>query len=224
MSRHKKYRWNLDWLKSTSVNLIWKVLSSEGAKVYFVGGCVRDSIQGRRIKDIDIATDALPLDVIKLAQGAGLKVMKTGFEYGSVSIMIKKDCFEVTTLRTDLVTDGRRAKVSFSTNILDDAKRRDFTMNAIYMTINGELVDPIFGLKDAVNSYVRFIGDPKKRIQEDYLRILRYFRFISIYGKKKDSDNSGLIKIFSDARYFVKLLSPETVSYTHLTLPTILLV
>ncbi len=211
MNKNKKIQWNLAWLKSTSVMFIWKVLSSKGAKVYFVGGCVRDSIQGREIKDIDIATDALPSEVVELAQAVGLKVIKTGFSYGSVSIIIKKDCFEVTTFRSDLVTDGRHAKVGFSSNILDDARRRDFTMNAIYMTIDGQIVDPIFGLDDVLNGRVRFIGNPKKRIHEDYLRVLRYFRFRTIYEEKVDSIDHSMIKTFSDAIHGIKMLSHDRV-------------
>ena len=128
MKTYKKDQWNLAWLGSASVKLIWKILSSNGAQVYFVGGCVRDTILGQQIKDIDIATDALPAGVLKLAENAGLKTLKTGYEHGSVSVLVKQDCFEITTFRSDLVTDGRHSKVGFSSNILDDAKRRDFTV------------------------------------------------------------------------------------------------
>ena len=118
MKRDSKEQWNLAWLETDSVKLIWRVLSSKGAKVYFVGGCVRDSVQGREINDIDIATDALPDEVIKLAKDAGLGVTTTGYSHGSVSVKIMREVFEVTTFRSDLITDGRHSKVGFSKNIL----------------------------------------------------------------------------------------------------------
>ena len=211
MNKLKKDFWNLDWLKSESVKVIWQLLSSKTAKVYFVGGCVRDTIQGREINDIDIATDVLPSEVLKISQEAGLKVLKTGYEHGSISMIINNERFEVTTFRLDSVTDGRHSKVSFSSDILDDAKRRDFTMNAIYMTIDGDIFDPISGLNDLVNGCVRFIGHPKKRINEDYLRVFRYFRFLSIYGRKNNFDDKAVLKACSDAIPFLKKLSHDRV-------------
>ena len=211
MIKLKKDLWNLDWLKSEPVKVIWQLLSSNTAKVYFVGGCVRDTIQGREINDIDIATDALPSEVLRISQEAGLKVVKTGYEHGSISVIINDECFEVTTFRSDLVTDGRHSKVSFSSNILDDAKRRDFTMNAIYMTIDGDIFDPISGLNDLVNGYVRFIGHPKTRINEDYLRVFRYFRFLSIYGEKNNFIDKVALKACSDAIPFLKKLSYDRI-------------
>ncbi len=211
MKTLKKDFWNLDWLKFESVKVIWQLLSSQGAQVYFVGGCVRDTIQGREIKDIDIATDALPSQVLKITQAAGLKALKTGYDHGSISVIINEERFEVTTFRSDLVTDGRHSKVAFSSNILDDARRRDFTMNAIYMNIEGDIFDPISGLNDLLNGYVRFIGHPEKRIHEDYLRVFRYFRFLSIYGEKQDSIDYAAVKACSDAIPFLKMLSHDRV-------------
>ncbi len=211
MVKYKKHQWNLVWLKSAAVRLIWKILSSNGNKVYFVGGCVRDSIQGREIKDVDISTDALPSRVIEMVEAAGLKVIKTGFEHGSVKVLIEQDSFEVTTFRSDLVTDGRHSKVSFSRNILDDASRRDFTMNAIYMTIDGDILDPLYGWEDLVNGYVRFIGKPEKRIKEDYLRILRYFRFISTYGEHINYKDDIAVQACSEAIEGLKTLSQSRI-------------
>lgn len=211
MKKYKKEQWNLTWLKSEPVNLIWKILSSRGAQVYFVGGCVRDTVQGREIKDVDIATDSLPSEVIELAQSFGLKVIKTGYTHGCISVVIKKQCFEVTTFRSDLITDGRHSKVRFSSKILDDARRRDFTMNAIYMTIKGEIFDPISGWEDLVNNRIRFIGKPEKRIHEDYLRVLRYFRFLAIYGKHVSSAHSATIDACSNAIPGLKKLSHDRV-------------
>jgi len=211
MIRYNKDQWNLAWLETKSVKLIWRVLSSNGAKVYFVGGCVRNSVQGKEINDIDIATDALPDEVIKVASDAGLGVITTGYSHGSVSIKIMQELFEVTTFRSDLITDGRHSKVGFSKNILEDAKRRDFTMNALYMTIDGHIFDPILGLEDVINERVQFIGDPDKRVREDFLRVLRYFRFLSIYKKNIDSIDQTLVTVFANAVPGLKMLSHDRV-------------
>ena len=211
MKNYKKDHWNLPWLRSLSVRFIWKILSSNGAKVYFVGGCVRDTVQGREIKDIDIATDALPSTVLELVQAAGLKVNKLGLKYGSVKVIVEQECFEVTTFRSDLVTDGRHPKVGFSKSILDDARRRDFTMNALYMTIEGDIIDPLSGWEDLINGHVRFIGDPEERIREDYLRILRYFRFISTYVESITSVDYNSVKACTDAVSGLKNLSHNRV-------------
>ncbi len=211
MKKNEKKIWNLTWLDSSSVKFVWNILSSKGALVYFVGGCVRDAIQGREIKDIDIATNTWPSEVVKLAESAGLKVVKTGLSHGSVSLIINRERFEVTTFRSDLVTDGRKSKVSFSSNILDDAKRRDFTMNALYMTIDGKILDPISGWKDLVNGYVKFIGDPEKRIHEDYLRVLRYFRFLTTYSKNGKLVDTNTLDACSNAVPGLKILSQNRI-------------
>ena len=204
MRNDSRLNWNLDWLKSNSVRAVWNVLVTEGAKVFFVGGCVRDTIQGRTVNDIDIATDALPSEVIKLAKTAGLRVLETGLSHGSITLINESDFFEVTTFRSDLKTDGRHSKVEFSNNIEDDAKRRDFTMNAIYMTIDAEVIDPILGWEDLMNGHVRFIGNPEERIQEDYLRILRYFRFLPIYEYDKNHINIAALAACSRLKYGLK--------------------
>ena len=211
MRNDSRLNWNLDWLKSNSVRAVWNVLGAEGAKVFFVGGCFRDSIKGRIVNDIDIATDALPSEVIKLAKTAGLRVLETGLSHGSITLMNKGDFFEVTTFRSDLKTDGRHSKVEFSNNIEDDAKRRDFTMNAIYMTIDAEVIDPILGWEDLMNGHVRFIGDPGERIQEDYLRILRYFRFLTIYESDKNHINVAALAACSRFKHGLKKLSKERI-------------
>ena len=211
MRNDSRLNWNLDWLKSNSVRAVWNVLVTEGAKVFFVGGCVRDTIQGRTVNDIDIATDALPSEVIKLAKTAGLRVLETGLSHGSITLISEGDFFEVTTFRSDLKTDGRHSKVEFSNNIEDDAKRRDFTMNAIYMTIDAEVIDPILGWEDLMNGHVRFIGNPEERIQEDYLRILRYFRFLPIYESDKNHINVAAFAACSRLKSGLKKLSKERI-------------
>ena len=171
------------WLHDADAQAICDALSCEGGAVYFVGGCVRDALLGIKGSDVDLATDQVPEDVIRLATAAGLRAVPTGLEHGTVTIVSGGTGFEVTTFRNDTSTDGRHAVVSFSTNILDDARRRDFTMNALYAAPDGQLVDPLNGVQDCLNRRVRFIESPEKRIREDYLRILRFFRFHAWYAE-----------------------------------------
>lgn len=159
-----------------------QMLRDGGQRVWFVGGCVRNALMGRAIADVDLTTDALPQTVSDLAQRAGMKTVPTGLAHGTVSVIVKGRPFEVTTLRRDVATDGRHATVAFATDIAQDAGRRDFTMNALYADLDGRLSDPVNGFADLTARIVRFIGDPEARITEDYLRILRFFRFHAWYG------------------------------------------
>ncbi|MDF2618301.1 MAG: Polynucleotide adenylyltransferase region [Xanthobacteraceae bacterium] len=159
-------------------------LDGEGEEARIVGGAVRDWLIGRGVRsDIDIATTALPEEVTRRAGAAGLKAVPTGVEHGTVTVVAAGEPYEVTTLREDVETDGRRARVVFGRSWAHDAERRDFTMNALYLTRAGELVDLVGGEADAKAGRVRFIGDADVRIREDYLRILRLFRFHAAYGK-----------------------------------------
>lgn len=171
-----------DWLKSSGPAVVSKMLQQAGYEIYFVGGCVRNALLDMPVNDIDMSTDALPETVMTLAKEQGLRVIPTGVEHGTVTIVVEGDSVEVTTYRKDIETDGRRAVVAFSKSILDDAKRRDFTMNALYADPNGTIIDPLGGLDDLHARRVRFIEDPAARIREDYLRILRFFRFHALYG------------------------------------------
>lgn len=159
-----------------------QVLRDGGHQAWFVGGCVRNALMGRAIADVDMTTDALPARVTALMQTAGLRAVPTGIAHGTVTVVVKGCGFEVTTLRRDLATDGRHATVAFSDSIKEDAARRDFTMNALYADPDGKVCDPIKGLSDLTVGIVRFIGDPEARIAEDYLRILRFFRFHAWYA------------------------------------------
>jgi poly(A) polymerase len=143
---------------------------------------VRNSLLGLPITDIDISTNARPDEIISLAKKAGLKSIPTGINHGTITIISNNKTFEVTSFRKDIKTDGRHATVAYSDKIEDDAERRDFTINAIYMTTDGIIIDPLNGMKDLKKRHVRFIKDPNKRIIEDYLRILRFFRFTAEYG------------------------------------------
>ena len=153
------------------------------SEVRFVGGCVRKAICGENIDDIDLATSIEPEDVKKRLNKEGVKVIDTGISHGTVTATLNNKKFEITTLRKDVSTDGRHAKVQFTSNWEEDASRRDFTINAIYADIEGRIFDPLNGLTDLQNGIIKFIGSPEKRIQEDYLRILRYFRFFAQYSK-----------------------------------------
>ena len=173
---------NDEWLKNSGTILVMNALKSKGNQAFFVGGCVRNSLLCKPITDIDIATNANPNEVIALAKKAGLKSIPTGIDHGTITIVSNGSTYEVTSFRKDIKTDGRHATVAYSNEIKDDAKRRDFTLNAIYMTSTGLIVDPLNGMQDLKKRRVRFIQDPNKRITEDYLRILRFFRFTAEYG------------------------------------------
>ena len=153
-----------------------------------VGGAVRNALLGEPVEDIDIATDARPGQVVDLARAAGLKPVPTGIEHGTVTVGADGRGFEVTTFRRDVQTDGRHAVVTFSDDLAEDARRRDFTMNALYATRTGEVLDPVGGLPDLAARRLRFVGDPAQRIAEDYLRILRFYRFLACYGRPGAAD------------------------------------
>lgn len=171
------------WLAQAPTQAVCHMLETAGHQALFVGGCVRDDLLGVSVHDIDIATDALPETVVELATSVGLKPVPTGIEHGTITVVAEGVPHEVTTFRKDVETDGRRATVAFSSDVAEDARRRDFTMNALYAKSDGEVIDPLNGLPDLEARHVRFIEDPEQRIREDYLRILRFFRFHAWYGK-----------------------------------------
>ncbi len=173
-----------DWLTEPATQSVCAALVARGAEAYFVGGCVRNALMGVPVSDIDIATNAQPDEVMALAKSAGIKAIPTGIDHGTVTLVKAHIPHEVTTFRKDVATDGRRAVVAFSTDIAEDASRRDFTMNAIYARPDGSIVDPLGGMADLAARRVRFIGSAENRICEDYLRTLRYFRFHAWYGDK----------------------------------------
>ncbi len=143
----------------------------------FVGGCVRNYLTNNKINDIDVATTLTPSEVIERLKNSNIEIKKTGFEHGTLTLIFKDKKFEITTLREDVSTDGRHAKVQFTKDWAKDSNRRDFTINAIYLDKNGKVYDPHLGLNDLKNNKVKFIGSPDKRIKEDFLRILRFLRF-----------------------------------------------
>ena len=165
--------------------IIFSYLNEIGREsaVRFVGGCVRKAICGENIDDIDLATSLEPNEVKKRLNKENIKVIDTGISHGTVTAIINNKKFEITTLRKDVSTDGRHANVEFTSNWGQDASRRDFTINAIYADIEGRIFDPLNGISDLQNGKIKFIGSSKERIQEDYLRILRYLRFFAQYSK-----------------------------------------
>ncbi|WP_304616806.1 CCA tRNA nucleotidyltransferase [Paracoccus sp. (in: a-proteobacteria)] len=159
-------------------------LEARGARAWLVGGVVRNALLGEPVSDIDIATDAPPTEVSLLAEAAGLRAVPTGIDHGTVTLVADGRGFEVTTFRRDVETDGRHAVVAFSTDLAEDAARRDFTINALYADRAGRVLDPVGGLPDLAARRLRFVGEPEDRIREDYLRILRFFRFFAQYGRE----------------------------------------
>lgn len=171
-----------DWLHDPATQAVCAMLGGAGHQALLVGGCVRNALLGAPVTDIDIATDATPDRVIELAKAAGLKPVPTGIDHGTITVVASGKPHEVTTFRRDVETDGRHATVAFSTDVAEDAARRDFTMNALYARADGTVVDPLNGLPDLQARRLRFVGDPDQRIREDYLRILRFFRFTAWYA------------------------------------------
>jgi len=171
------------WLAAPEARAVIAALTAGGRPVRFVGGCVRDALAGRTVTDIDIATPERPERVMELLAAAGLKVVPTGLDHGTVTAVIRGKPFEITTLRRDVETDGRRAVVAFTDDWREDALRRDFTINALSADPDGRVHDPFGGIVDLAAGRVRFVGDPATRIREDVLRILRFFRFHAHYGR-----------------------------------------
>lgn len=173
---------------------ILALLSADNHQAFVVGGYVRNQLMGLTVTDVDIATDRTPNEVIEIAKEAKLKSVPTGIDHGTVSLVLDGSVFEVTTFRKDVETDGRHARIEFSSSVLEDAKRRDFTINALYADQFGNLLDPTQeGLKDISARQVRFIDDPSTRIKEDALRILRFFRFFAHYADQElGLDQEGL--------------------------------
>ena len=171
-----------NFLKDKVCMKIFSLLNEKEDTARFVGGCVRDSIIGLKTNDIDIATKLKPEDVVKILGSESIKVVPTGIDHGTVSVFSKDFNFEITTLRSDISTDGRHAEVIFSDSWEEDSLRRDFTINSIYLKQNGEIYDPHNGIQHLKDRKIIFIGNPDERINEDYLRILRFFRFNAFYG------------------------------------------
>ena len=200
-----------NFLKDKLCMKIFSLLNEKEDTARFVGGCVRDSIIGLKTNDIDIATKLNPEDVVKILGSESIKVIPTGIDHGTVSVFSKDFNFEITTLRSDISTDGRHAEVIFSDSWEEDSLRRDFTINSIYLKQNGELYDPHNGIQHLKDRKIIFIGNPDERINEDYLRILRFFRFNAFYGNNNLKLSSDSIKACTKNKNKIKKLSSERV-------------
>jgi poly(A) polymerase len=183
---------NAPWLRSGPAARVLALLNQDGAEARVVGGAVRNALLGLAVGEIDIATTALPDEVMRRAKRAGVKSVPTGIEHGTVTLVVDALPFEVTTLREDVETFGRKAKVAFGHDWVRDAERRDFTINGLSVDAEGTVHDHVGGLADIAAHRVRFIGDPDRRIAEDYLRILRFFRIHAAYGEG-EPDRAGYL-------------------------------
>ncbi len=182
-----------EWLANRGTQTVFRMLRQAGRQAYAVGGSVRNALMDLPVADVDMATDARPEEVTALAELEGLRAVPTGIEHGTVTLVADHRPIEVTTFRRDVATFGRRAEVAFSDDLAEDAARRDFTINALYADAQGRVIDPLGGLPDVVARRVRFVGDPGRRIEEDYLRILRFFRFHAWYADPEHGfDAEGL--------------------------------
>jgi poly(A) polymerase len=201
------------WLDTPAARATLTALGDAGHQALYVGGCVRNALIGADATDIDIATDATPDRVTAICETAGLHVVPTGIAHGTVTVTTQGDHVEVTTFRRDVETFGRHATVAFSTRIEDDAARRDFTMNALYADASGTLIDPLHGLPDLEQRHVRFIGDPHARIAEDYLRILRFFRFHAWYADPAHGIDAEGLAACADHLDGLESLSAERIQH-----------
>ena len=195
--------------KKIGIEKIFNAISSfsENSEIRYVGGCVRKIINEEEVDDIDLAVNLSPIEVCKALDKKDIRYYESGIEHGTITALVENSKFEITSLRKDIDTDGRHAKVEFSKNWKEDSSRRDFTFNSIYADIDGNLFDPFQGKKDLESGKINFIGDPEARIKEDYLRILRYIRFFLCYSKNKH--DSQIIKIIKRNLTGLSKISPD---------------
>ncbi|MCW9034992.1 MAG: CCA tRNA nucleotidyltransferase [Alphaproteobacteria bacterium] len=191
------------WMEEPGLKAVVAALTVEGTEIRYVGGCVRDSLVGRIVSDVDIATPEPPEKTLQRLEAAEIKAIPTGMAHGTITAVVSGKPFEITTLRKDVETDGRHAVVNFTDNWIEDAARRDFTINALSATVSGEIYDPFGGIDDLATGTIRFVGRAKERIEEDVLRILRFFRFYAYYGRSRPNQ---------DALFACKQLSPNLVN------------
>ncbi|HVR69046.1 MAG TPA: CCA tRNA nucleotidyltransferase [Verrucomicrobiae bacterium] len=197
------------WMTAPDTVAVLKALTAGGQEARFVGGCVRDALLKRSITDIDIATPEPPEQVMKLLKAAGITVVPTGLKHGTITAVLHKRPYEITTLRRDVETFGRHARVEYTDSWEADASRRDFTMNALFCSPDGTLFDAFDGIKDLREKRVRFVGEAEARIREDVLRLLRYFRFYAHYGTPPP--DPAALKACRDLAHLLPTLSGERV-------------
>ena len=197
-----------EWFRRPGVQTLFAALNRDGHEARIVGGALRNTLLGLPVGDIDFAATALPPEIIRFAGKAGLKSVPTGIDHGTITVVVEGVPYEVTTLRQDVETHGRHATVAFTRDWAADAARRDFTINALYAAADGRVIDPLGGLGDLAARRVRFINSARDRIREDYLRILRFFRFTAEYGAAPDPE--GLAACITE-RAGLARLSPERI-------------
>ncbi|SLN24809.1 CCA-adding enzyme [Pseudoruegeria aquimaris] len=201
-----------EWIEAPEAQAVMAVLADAGHEAYFVGGCVRNALLGAPVGDLDVTTRARPQETTALFEGQGFRVVPTGIDHGTVTVIAGGIPFEITTYRRDVETDGRRAVVAFADRIEEDAQRRDFTMNALYADASGHVSDPLGdGLADLDARRVRFIDDPAQRIREDYLRILRFFRFHAWYGDPEQGIDAEGLAACAENSAGIETLSAERI-------------
>lgn len=197
------------WMTAPETVAVMSAVMAAGGEARFVGGCVRDALLGRRVSDVDIATQEPPERVMNLLARAGIKAIPTGITHGTVTAVIGPKHFEITTLRRDVESYGRHAKVEYTDDWHADAARRDFTINALFCGIDGSIYDPFGGTTDLRARRVRFVGDPEARIREDVLRLLRFFRFHAHYGDS--APDSAALDACTRLAHLLPTLSGERV-------------
>ncbi len=199
-------RLDADWLTHAGVQRLFQLYHVQGFELFAVGGCVRNSLLSRAVVDIDMSSNATPQQALEFLESANLRVIPTGIEHGTLTVISEGLPVEITTYRRDVETDGRRATVAFSKTIEEDAQRRDFTINALYADAQGRVIDPLGGLADITGPQIRFIGEAETRIREDYLRSLRFFRFHAQYaGAEQGFDARSLAAIAATQEGLTKL-------------------
>ncbi|MEM7470350.1 MAG: CCA tRNA nucleotidyltransferase [Pseudomonadota bacterium] len=199
------------WLEQDATQALFAAFRGAGYELYCVGGCVRDALLGVPVSDIDMSTDATPEQILALAKALKLRAVPTGIEHGTVTLLKNDIPFEITTYRKDVETDGRRAVVAFAKTLEEDAQRRDLTMNALYCDARGAITDPVGGIPDIAAQRVRFIGVAEERIKEDYLRILRFFRFYAWYGAPEGGIDADGLAACAELADGIETLSAERI-------------
>lgn len=200
------------WITAAAAQGAAAMLENAGFLALFVGGCVRNDLLGVPVSDLDLSTDARPDDVMRLAKASGIRVVPTGIDHGTVTLVLDGVPVETTTFRKDIQTDGRHAVVAFADRVEEDAARRDFTMNALYADARGQVFDPLgSGISDLAARHVRFIGDASARLREDYLRALRFFRFHAWYGDATEGPDADAVAAIAGDLEGLSRLSRERV-------------
>ena len=203
--------YKLDWLFKKDIQKIFEVFLSKTQKFYVVGGSVRNSILSTSISDVDFATNLKPQKIIETANENNIKVVTLSLKHGTMIIVLNNKKYHISSFRKDILCDGRHALVEFTNNIKDDASRRDFTINSLYLTKDGKIIDPLNSIEDVEKRKIKFIGNSDLRIKEDYLRILRFFRFSALYSNENYNFDKDALKACFENRTGLLTISKERI-------------